>query len=420
MVSSRDVSICLALLGFASACAAGSASTAPAQPSPPPAPEPAAASATAPASAPAADTDIDIVIGTRVTLTSQVLGEERRYSVYLPASYASGTRSYPLMVLLDGDNHFHHATGIVEYLSQRGRAPEMIVVGVSNTDRTRDFTPYSDPGAPTSGGADRFLEFVERELLPHVGERYRVGRHRTLVGHSFGGLLAVHALSTKPSMFDAYLAISPSMQWANEAPLRRVEQALASQPPSGKFLYLTLGTENEAITRSNRDLVALLEAKAPADLRWKFTLFAEDDHGSVPHRSIYNGLELLFDGFKVPADVATLAAFRAHYEPLERRFGVGIPEEQLNRFGYRLLRGKPAKVDEAIAAFELNVELHPQSANVYDSLAEALEARGELARAVELYRTAVEKGRATNSRLLPAFEQNLARATRALEAGKGR
>ncbi len=79
-------------------------------------------------------------------------------------------------------------TGIIEQFASRvgnGDLPEMIVVGVPNTDRMRDLTPT--PVAGKFGGGDNFLDFIELELIPYIEERYPVSSHRTFVGHSLGG-----------------------------------------------------------------------------------------------------------------------------------------------------------------------------------------------------------------------------------------
>jgi tetratricopeptide (TPR) repeat protein len=60
-----------------------------------------------------------------------------------------------------------------------------------------------------------------------------------------------------------------------------------------------------------------------------------------------------------------------------------ISENAVNAAGYRLLRGK--RVADAILVFQKNVELHPASANVYDSLGEAYAAAGDTTRAIASY-----------------------------------
>lgn len=64
------------------------------------------------------------------------------------------------------------------------------------------------------GGADRFLAFVKEELEPVLVERLPMNRSRTaIMGHSFGGLLALHALLHHPEMFETYIVGSPSIWW---------------------------------------------------------------------------------------------------------------------------------------------------------------------------------------------------------------
>ncbi len=106
-----------------------------------------------------------VVIGETSTIQSKILGEERTLMVHLPGDYAQSQMSYPVLYLLDAGDNFHHTTGTIGALSQAGHAPEMIVVAIRNTDRTRDLTPTADTAdpetgelaMPTAGGADNFL-----------------------------------------------------------------------------------------------------------------------------------------------------------------------------------------------------------------------------------------------------------------------
>ncbi len=143
---------------------------------------------------PAAQTPL--TIGEMFTLDSKVMGEPRKVLVWTPGDAANG-RAYPVLYLTDAERQFGHTVTTVEFLSRNGRIPPMIVVGVFNTDRTRDLTPYRDKDdettgqMATAGGADRFLKFMETELIPWVESRYRTQTFRAFAGHSFGGLFGI-------------------------------------------------------------------------------------------------------------------------------------------------------------------------------------------------------------------------------------
>lgn len=62
---------------------------------------------------------------------------------------------------------------------------------------------------------------------------------------------------------------------------------------------------------------------------------------------------------------------------------------ELNTVGYMVLRDLKSPKD-AIAIFELNIEMYPKYANGYDSLAEAYMENGELEKAIKFYAKALE------------------------------
>ena len=412
--------------GFAALalCASCVSPTPPAAPGPA-GPETKAAGTTTPAPAatvpgedkvrPKAGTgDNVITLGVRASLTSQILGEERGYLVYTPPGYETGEQRYPVMYLFDGDAHFHHVTGIIDFLAQQGHMPQILVVGVSNTDRARDFTPTREERFPSSGGADKFLSFLATELMPTIDRQYRVLPYRIIVGHSLGGLLAIYTLLSQPDMFQAYVAISPSLQWDRELLLRNAQAAWSRDKELDRFLYFTLGTEPENITAGNRNFAAFLDKRAPAKLRWSYHLMEREDHGSTPHKTVYDGLQQLFEGWRLPRDVDTLAGVQAHYRALSQRFGmdVRVPEGSLNNLGYQLLG--TGKMAEAIQAFELNIKLYPTSPNVYDSLGEALEKNGDLKGAHRNYAEATKRAAAARDPQLELFMANRDRVAKKL------
>lgn len=253
----------------------------------------------------AQESNPDIVIGKKHSVHSEILNQDRPFMVYLPQGYEEATIKYPVMYLLDGGGNFNHTTACVQLLARNGRIPEMIVIGIPNTDdRTRDLTPKweSNTGFPSAGGADNMLSFIKQELMPYVNEKFRTNDYKLLVGHSFGGLFAIHTLVNHPGSFNSYLAISPSLWWNNQILATEEAQTyLSSSPDVIGHLFITLGDEKGDMLQGVQKLTAFLAQNAPKDLKWKFDHMPEESHGTVPYRSTYNGLQFIFSEWNLTA-----------------------------------------------------------------------------------------------------------------------
>src|SRR6187397_1521618 len=189
-----------------------------------------------------AQTDNKIVIGKVDSVYSTILKEQRKVWVYLPnmkAGMQNPGQRYPVVYLLDGDGHFESVVGMIQQLSQvNGNTivPEMIIVGIPNTDRTRDLTPThiaSDPPmmdsnfSKTTGGGENFVAFIEKELMPHIDSVYSTAPYKILIGHSFGGLTVMNVLTNHTKLFNAYIAIDPSMWYDRERFLATTKKKLS-------------------------------------------------------------------------------------------------------------------------------------------------------------------------------------------------
>jgi predicted alpha/beta superfamily hydrolase len=368
----------------------------------------------------------------RLVIKSQVLGEERTVLVRVPQGYARATgERFPVLYMTDGDAHIQHTSGTVSFLARNARMPEMIVVGITNTDRTRDLTPThvaqlpDNPNArfPTSGGADKFLKFIETELIPFVESKYRTQSYRALAGHSLGGLFAVHTMLTKPELFNAYIAVSPSLQWDNFVLIGRVKEFFKARKELNRTLFTSLGNEPGDIGDAFglfRDALGKQQVKG---FVWEAVKYDDEDHGSVVLRSHYAGLRKLYDGWQFPRDPNTgavaggLKGVEDHFRNLSARMGYAVlpPEALMNQVGYQLMGQN--NTEEAIAAFRLNVERYPNSANVYDSLGEAYERAGRLELALPNYEKAHALGQKTNDPNAPVFKTNFERVAAQVKQG---
>jgi len=365
-----------------------------------------------------------------LTLKSAVLGEDRIVLVRTPAGYETNNVSYPVLYMTDGDAHMGHTASTIEFLNRNGRISDLIVVGVTNTDRTRDLTPVKSTQKnaagelqfPTSGGADNFLKFFETELIPAVEKQYRVQPYRILAGHSLGGLFAIHAMITKPGLFNSYIAVSPSLQWENGEALKRAEAFLKNQKEMKVTLFASIGNEPGAIGEDFDKFKEVLSKTNIKGFEWQAERMADEDHGSVVLRSHYFGLRKVYEDWQAARDpksgavIGGLKGADAHYKKLSEKFGyiIPVPENLINQIGYQFLfDGKP---DEAISVFKTNTERYPNSANVYDSLAEAYERGGRIDLAEPLYDKARVLGEQNKDPNAAIYKANYERAHAKLKA----
>jgi uncharacterized protein len=353
-----------------------------------------------------------VTIGITDSIRSAALNEYRKFLVYTPRSYSDTMflpQRYPVVYLLDGDSHFRSVAGMLEILSSGINAtflmPEMIVVAIPNTDRMRDMTPtYSPIGADgkpgpvqyfkTSGGMANFLRFFETELIPHIERTYRTAPYRVFIGHSLGGLTAINALYTKPKLFNAYLAIDPSLWWDDRLLLRQAESYLSKPGYEGRTLFVAqarTGSTNPDDTTNGVHARSMLLFNRIAEsnrsgLRYRYKYYPDDDHGSVPFIAEYDALRFFFDGYRVDFGqaMADPGYITKHFEKASEHLGYRMlpPEPMVDLFGRAALLRDSTK---AVAIYQMNTRLYPTSPNAYNALGNALMARGDRQQALEAF-----------------------------------
>ncbi|MBK7902543.1 MAG: alpha/beta hydrolase [Proteobacteria bacterium] len=347
----------------------------------------------------------EIVIGRKFSIESAILQEKREYIVYLPAPYHDRLYAkvrYPVMYLLDGEEYFNAAAGLVHFMSEaNSQIPQQIVVAVVNTNRTRDLTPTPsnidisgkvNAAFGTTGGGDRFLQFLERELIPKIEADYRTAPHRTLVGHSFGGLTVLHSLLTQPGLYQGLIAIDSSLWWQDQFMVKRVKQGPVDVPDRGTRVFMALGDhrttgeyDGSSMIVTNMRFAELLQGRKLQGLDVTLRHFAGEDHGTVPLPALYNGLLYVFDGYKVGDEFAlkdNTAELVAHFRKISERLGYEVlpPEQLVDRFG----QGAYGFLHDAKLAMEyamLNVANYSTSSHALSSLASLELATGEMQRA---------------------------------------
>ena len=107
----------------------------------------------------------------------------------------------------------------------------------------RSYPPFSENGPPVlTGGADRFLHFIEHEAMAFLETLAPIDPlRRTLFGHSFGGLFALYALFAGCPTFSLYVAASPSIYWEDRLLLNGEILFAASPPKRDLVVHLSAG-----------------------------------------------------------------------------------------------------------------------------------------------------------------------------------
>jgi predicted alpha/beta superfamily hydrolase len=223
---------------------------------------------------------------------------------------------------LDGDFYFATVAETATLMARNssmgipgapGIVPGVIVgIGYPGPPRRGEFsppgTPSLVPGQP-AGGGDAFLSFIANELRPMIEADFHIDTDRqTLMGQSAGGLFVLHALYTRPELFQTYVAGSPALGFWDR-PILKGEEELPGKLRAGnlrRHLFVTVGENEEHLvvfqSQSNilqeaRNIAARLSAFKEAGLEVTLRVFSGENHFTAPLPLIS---DTLLHAFPVP------------------------------------------------------------------------------------------------------------------------
>ena len=358
------------------------------------------------------------------SLYSDILKENRKFFIYNPQStrvLKMGDHAYPVLYLLDGNSSFAMVSQIINWLSTDA-VPPMIVVGILNTNRTRDYTPSYIPDDPTgfdvsqSGGGEAFLDFIEKELIPHIDKNYKTTPYRTFVGHSLGGLLTGYTLATRPHLFNNFLSLDPTTTWDEGMLIRTMKEGGTDGRFSRKGYFLGVadaeptGQERvdsllDVFRSHNLQLADYLNQRT--DLNFLFRNYPQGSHGDMVVPAIYDGLKFLFSWYaELNFEMITSAdplfskdvssqelseRINDIHQKLSSHFGYEVKpnEDLINSLGYWSMQA--GDMDKSKLFFEMNISNYPESANVYDSMGDYFVAVENKDEAIRFFREALKR-----------------------------
>ncbi len=370
----------------------------------------------------------DVVIAKRIRITSAILSEERTISVSTPTGYNESKDYYPVLYVLDGETA---VIGLLNYLSDYGVCPALIIVTVEEVNPSRDMFPskpkYSRGTQPAKpwynkeednnlrvarpgeklGEADNYLSFIETELFPFIEKNYRTVPYRICCGHSKGGLCVTHAFLSHTNMFNAFIALNPSLYWDDGLVLKTAEQKLTNLNLKHKLFYFDIGGNEVPSTIGDAFAFArIIRENASADLRWKLDYLENESHSSGTAAGIINALKFIYDGWDFDMNKIKregVAAIDSFYKNLSERYGYKISYDAalLNNYGWGYLRD--GRYEEALKIFRENVSRFPDSPDAYNYLGEGYLAANSIEMAIKSYEKAIELAAAAEEDQKVAF-----------------
>jgi uncharacterized protein len=249
---------------------------------------------------------------------------------------------------------------------------------------------------PRNGGANAFLQFIGGELIPYVDAHYRTRPYKVLVGHSAGGLFAIYALASNPTLFNAYIAIDPMLSWNNQATVTKLEAVFKDMKELSSDLYITATGEGGTALSADYKLCGILNQRTPREFRWTFKQMPGETHTSIPHQSIYSGLDHIFDGWHLANpvklyDEGGLEAVHRHFAKRGRRYGYNrkTPAFTISLIVAALMAQD--RLQEAATVLQHDPANYPPPWNQFDALARAYAQRGDDKQAIRFYKLSLQE-----------------------------
>ncbi|REL31667.1 alpha/beta hydrolase [Thalassotalea euphylliae] len=210
-----------------------------------------------------------VTLGQISSIQSTVLSKNIPLSIHLPPNYDSTKHNYPVLYMLGSDYRARFAmlASALDYMGG-SQIPAMLLVGIDLPEGNRVLLPSRANGDTKS--PDSYLAFIEKELIPYVDNKYRTAPFRALFGASNSGFFSVYTLLNKPSLFNAYLASSPSL---NHIPVK-LQQKIKTGPlktlSENKSLHIIYSDDDfDEITESIPEFSRMLTDHKPTNLTYK-------------------------------------------------------------------------------------------------------------------------------------------------------
>lgn len=257
--------------------------------------------------------DSEISIGVHHTIKSSILDQDRTIQIYVPDDYNDSKKSYPVLYVLDGQWYFSSGVAIQKALRTPGAIPEMIVVGVKNSNPLRR-TLFGDEN-------EKFTNFLKNEVIGYMDSAYRTTQERVIFGWEAAAYYISELILKEPALFDG--AIITDGGYASED--------LVKGFISEKEIYLFMANSRKDIyyVGSSDAFNEILKKNNPKNLIWKYELFNDEVHETLGHLAIFKGLRYYYHNYDSPVfesiqqyiDLGGMEYLNTFFKERAKRFG---------------------------------------------------------------------------------------------------
>lgn len=254
-----------------------------------------------------------ISIGDNYTIASKILKKDSGIQIYLPNSYTSSKQNYPVLYLLDGQRFFTNAVAIQKSLRSPIALPEMIVVGINSTRTTR---------RPLFTGTDKFTSFIKEDVIQFVDANFRTNKERIIFGWEAAAYYISKMILKEKDLFTGAIITDGGL--ASEKIIEEFHSDKEIQ------LYIANSKRDIYYVKSTERFSERLKKHNPKNLRWKYELFNDEVHQSLPQLSLYKGLQyyyhnydaLVFESIEAYEKAGGIPYLKSYIKEREKRFGI--------------------------------------------------------------------------------------------------
>ncbi|WP_271767873.1 alpha/beta hydrolase-fold protein [Aquimarina algiphila] len=318
-----------------------------------------------------------VTLGEISSLQSKVLNKTIPLSIHLPANYDSSRKTYPVLYMLGSDYRARFAmlASTLDYMGE-GQIPEMILIGIDLPDGNSILLPTREKQDTTI--PDSYINFLEKELMPHVDNTYRTAPYNVLYGASNSGFFTVYALLNKPHLFNGYFASSPSLMHIPTVLQQKIKTGPLKSIAENRSLHIIYSDE-EGLTDIVTEFSSVIADHKPESFTYKVDELVNQGH--VPAMDFTLFLLALypdFNPFNPGENLESLDKVTQHFDMLSKRYGYEIkpPIGVIFNLGFHTILSKDLIAAEEI--FQYSIEVYPEGKESYLGMGLVRRAQGQL------------------------------------------